>query len=55
MARTIPGPPRAFIVMAKFSFAGLVIFENNSKSHVPANSSAKAIAKNEMNRNTEKS
>ena len=55
VAKTIPGPPRAFIVIAKFNLVLILSPENKSKSHVPMNSSPNAIAKNKRNRTIEKS
>ena len=39
VARTMPGPPLAFIVMAKLSFVELLTLPGMRKSHVPMNSS----------------
>ncbi len=55
VARTMPGPPRAFIVTAKFSFDARFRSVNWTISSVPIASSVNAMAKNARNRSQEKS
>ena len=55
VASTMPGPPLAFIVIAKFILVLILSPEGKSNSHVPMNSRPNAIAKNRRNLVTEKS
>ena len=51
----MPGPPLAFIVMAKFIFVFILSPDGRSKSHVPINSRPNAITKKRRNLIAEKS